>query len=113
MNALRYPIHRIASTPRLGLLTATAIFAAAAMIATPRIVHAQPSDQQHMAPQPGAHHARPAKAATSMPGSVEERIVQLHAELKITPDEEKQWNDVAQAMRDNAASIDKLIAAKT
>ena len=31
--------------------------------------------------------------------------------MKITPDEEKKWNGVAQAMRENAAAMDKLVAA--
>jgi periplasmic protein CpxP/Spy len=44
--------------------------------------------------------------------TVEQRITKLHADLKITPDEEKKWNDVAQAMRDNASNMEKLIAEK-
>ena len=43
--------------------------------------------------------------------TVEHRITKLHQELKITADEESKWNDVAQAMRENAANMDKLIAA--
>ena len=43
--------------------------------------------------------------------TVEQRITALHASLKITPAEETQWNGVAQAMRENAAAMDKLIAA--
>jgi hypothetical protein len=44
--------------------------------------------------------------------TVEERITNLHSELKITQDEEKLWNDVAQAMRENAANMEKLAAEK-
>jgi len=44
--------------------------------------------------------------------TVEERITNLHADLKIKPDEEKLWTDVAQAMRDNAAGMEKLAAEK-
>jgi glutamine synthetase adenylyltransferase len=44
--------------------------------------------------------------------TVEQRITKLHAELKITPDQEAKWNPVAQAMRDNAANMEKLIAEK-
>jgi hypothetical protein len=44
--------------------------------------------------------------------SVEQRITQLHADLKITPDLESKWNSVAQAMRDNATNMDKLMAEK-
>jgi protein CpxP len=54
-----------------------------------------------------------AKAATDMkPETVEARITKLHADLKITPAEEPKWNDVAQAMRDNAAAMEKLVAEK-
>jgi hypothetical protein len=44
--------------------------------------------------------------------TVEQRITNLHADLKITPDEENQWNGVAQAMRENASAMDKLVATK-
>jgi periplasmic protein CpxP/Spy len=40
--------------------------------------------------------------------TVDERITSLHAALKITPAEEAKWNAVAQAMRENAAAIDKV-----
>jgi protein CpxP len=43
--------------------------------------------------------------------TVEQRIATLHAALKITPAQEAQWNGVAQAMRENAAAMDKLVAA--
>jgi len=42
--------------------------------------------------------------------TVEQRITKLHADLKITPAEEAQWNGVAQAMRENATAMDKLVA---
>jgi protein CpxP len=42
--------------------------------------------------------------------TVEQRITDLHTSLKITPDEEKNWNGVAQAMRENASAMDKLVA---
>ena len=42
--------------------------------------------------------------------TVEQRITDLHAALKITPDQEKLWNGVAQDMRENAIAMDKLIA---
>lgn len=62
---------------------------------------------QAAAPQnPAAAGATQSKGET-----VEERITNLHAALKITADEETKWNGVAQAMRENAASMDKLVAA--
>ena len=52
-----------------------------------------------------------ADAATQTKGeTVEQRITNLHAALKITPKQEKQWNDVAQAMRQNATAMDTLVA---
>jgi len=52
-------------------------------------------------------------AATETKGeTVEQRITTLHASLNITPAEETQWNGVAQAMRENAAAMDKLVATK-
>jgi protein CpxP len=53
------------------------------------------------------------KAANAPAETVEQRITNLHAELKITPAEESKWNNVAQAMRENAAAMEKLAAAKT
>ncbi len=50
--------------------------------------------------------------AESKGETVEQRITELHAQLKITPDQESKWNAVAQAMRDNAANMDKLVAEK-
>ncbi len=40
---------------------------------------------------------------------VEARIKQLHAQLKITPDEESQWNNVADVMRGNEQNLAALI----
>jgi nicotinamidase-related amidase len=54
-----------------------------------------------------------AQDATSMQGeTVEQRITALHTELKITPEQDAKWNDVAQAMRENAAKMEKLVAEK-
>ena len=54
-----------------------------------------------------------AEAATSnKPETVEQRITTLKAALKITPDQEKKWDGVAQAMRDNASRMEKLVATK-
>jgi hypothetical protein len=53
-----------------------------------------------------------AAATSSKPETVEQRIVSLKASLKITPDQEKKWDAVATAMRENAAAMDKLITAK-
>ena len=53
-----------------------------------------------------------AAATSSKPETVEQRIVSLKASLKIMPDQEKKWDAVAGAMRENAGAMDKLITAK-
>ncbi len=45
--------------------------------------------------------------------TLDQRIDSLHTALKITSDEESKWNGVAQAMRDNAAAMQKLVAEKS
>jgi len=40
---------------------------------------------------------------------VEEHINKLRQELKITPDEERDWNSVAKTMRENAKDLDRVI----
>lgn len=55
-----------------------------------------------------------AAADTTTPAeTVEQRITTMHTALKITPDEDAKWNNVAQAMRENAAAMEKLAAART
>jgi periplasmic protein CpxP/Spy len=55
-----------------------------------------------------------AKGATETKAeTVESRITSLHARLKITPEEESDWNGVAQTMRENAAAWQKLAAERT
>jgi hypothetical protein len=56
--------------------------------------------------------ANPATAAApeTKGETVEQRITALHAALKITPEQEAKWNGVAQSMRENAATMDKLVA---
>jgi hypothetical protein len=61
--------------------------------------------------QATASQKHAAAEATQTKGeTVEQRITDLHAAMKITPEQEKQWNAVAQAMRENAANMDKLVA---
>jgi periplasmic protein CpxP/Spy len=53
-----------------------------------------------------------AAATSSKPETVEQRIEMLKGALKITPQQESKWNAVAQAMRDNASRMEKLVAEK-
>ncbi len=53
--------------------------------------------------------AAPPSTAPHSPAAVEAHIKQLHAQLKITPDQEDQWKALAQIMRDNASKLSDLI----
>ena len=98
----------------------TAISAAligAALVATPPATARADSTAgaaiqlaQAAAPAPPAPaHKRTAKSRAE---TVDQRIANLHKQLKITPDEEQKWSAVAQAMHDNAANMEKLVAEK-
>jgi hypothetical protein len=50
--------------------------------------------------------------AQKMEAHVETRIKTLHDELKITPDQESQWNTVAQTMRENESTLAPLYEAR-
>ncbi len=70
---------------------------------------AEPLDARQDQAPPGKSTG--AVAATSSRGeTVEQRIASLHTALKITPAEETQWSAVAQAMRENAAAMEKQVA---
>lgn len=87
--------------------------AAVALLALPAAGFAQ------SATAPTAPTAPPASAAASspmpshtVPGSdieqrVEEHIRELHAQLRITPAEQPQWDGFANVMRDNARDMDQ------
>src|SRR5258708_39228873 len=64
--------------------------------------------------QPKESDKPPAAAAatSNKPETVEQRIEVLKASLKITPDQEKKWQGVAQAMGDNASPMEKPVATK-
>jgi septal ring factor EnvC (AmiA/AmiB activator) len=55
--------------------------------------------------------AEPAAASsTAREQRVEQHIADMHATLHITQAQEKQWNDFAQVMLDNAQAMDALMA---
>src|ERR1700681_4233456 len=97
-------IHPIAVSAPIVRSVAIAALMGATMLATP---FTAARAEQSVAPQNQA-----AAGATETKGeTVEQRITNLHAALKITPEQGTQWNAVAQAMRENAANMDKLVAA--
>ena len=87
-------------------------FLAAALLASVAAVGLSPARAQNT-PMPAAseavqnpmhHHAR------MMPSQlVDGRIAFLKAELKITPAQETQWQQVATAMQQNATALDQVI----
>jgi periplasmic protein CpxP/Spy len=83
---------------------AIAALLGASFLATP-LTATRALAQAAVTPTPAAANATETKGET-----VEQRITNLHAALKVTPAEETQWNGVAQAMRENAAAMDKLVA---
>jgi protein CpxP len=102
-------------TRRTGIaLPLTRSVALAALMSAPLValpltmVRAEPATAIQLAQAtPVAANPTDSKAET-----VEQRIDTLHTQLKITPDLESKWNGVAQAMRENAASMEKLVAEK-
>jgi periplasmic protein CpxP/Spy len=106
--------HPIAMTALLARSVAIATLMSATMLASPftaaradTAANAAIQLAQAAAPQnPAAAGATETKGET-----VEQRIKDLHTALKITPDQDSKWNEVAQDMRENAAAMDKLIAA--
>ncbi|MDB5399912.1 MAG: hypothetical protein QOD93_4843 [Acetobacteraceae bacterium] len=90
------------------LLGATMLISPPASMAADSTTPAAPQPAQ--ATMPTNQAAAPTPEATRE--TVEQRIVSLHASLKITPDEENNWGGVTKVMRKNAAEMDKLVAAK-
>ena len=96
--------HPFAASAPIVRLVAIAALMGATMLATPL---SAARAQQAVAAQNQA-----AAGVTETTGeTVEQRITALHGALKITPDQDAKWNSVAQAMRENASNMDKLVAA--
>jgi hypothetical protein len=71
------------------------------------------SAQGSTATGPATTEPPAAEAVTSSkPQTVEQRIAMLKSALKITPELEPKWDKVAAAMRENAASMDRLVREK-
>jgi protein CpxP len=106
---MSHPTRRTSFALPLTRSVAFVALMSAPLVAAPlTLVHAQTPAPTHPTEMTPAA-ANPAQVKGE---GVEQRITQLHAELKITPDQESKWNSVAQAMRDNAASMEKLVAEK-
>jgi protein CpxP len=108
--------HRIAISTPLARSVAIAALLGATFLAGPFTIAARADSTVH-APirlvQTDSKSQAAADATGTRAETVEQRITSLHAALKITPDEEANWNGVAQSMRENAAAMEKLNAEKT
>jgi periplasmic protein CpxP/Spy len=71
------------------------------------LAQATPAPSAAPAPEPSA---TPAKKRRTPTDRVELRIKELHSELKITPEQQPQFDAVAQAMRDDAKAMEDAIA---
>ena len=92
---------------RIATSTAAALLGTC-LLAAPMGAFAQQSAQPTAPAQ-----ATPTQAKATHSSKVEARIKSLHAQLKITPEEEQEWSVVAQTMRDNAAEMDQLVQQRT
>ncbi|HTZ79685.1 MAG TPA: Spy/CpxP family protein refolding chaperone [Stellaceae bacterium] len=95
--------------PTAGAVAVAALLAMGVL--TPAAEAASPSSPQLVAqasttaPAPSTTPA-PAKRAKKTPvDRVEARITDLHSRLKITPQQQSQWDAFAQVMRDNAKAM--------
>jgi periplasmic protein CpxP/Spy len=91
-----------------------ASMAVAALLAVPGAALAQSAQaptSQGVPPSPPAAAASPLAghpvAGKNAEERVERRIKELHAQLRITPAEEPQWNQFAEVMRQNARDMDQ------
>jgi periplasmic protein CpxP/Spy len=94
---------------RTPFLAAALLTGVAAVGLTPALAQTAPTPENPgAAPAEARHH----HAARMLPGRlIEGRIAFLKAELKITPAQEAQWQQVAAAMRENAKTLDQAIPA--
>ncbi|MBV8937849.1 MAG: Spy/CpxP family protein refolding chaperone [Alphaproteobacteria bacterium] len=74
---------------------------------------AQPPATHVTTPPPPANTTSPMAghpvAGKNAEERVENRIKELHAQLRITPAEEPQWNQFAEVMRENAREMDQTL----
>jgi len=97
---------------RLIRLSGAAPIAIAALLCAPAaMAQSQSAAAQGTTPPPPAAEASPMAghpvAGKNAEERVEGRIKELHAQLRITPAEEPQWNEFAQVMRENARDMDQ------
>ena len=110
MSRLIHPI--TISSPFARTVAIAALMGTTFLVSPLTAARAADSAATQAAPNTPAKTAAAKDATTDKGETVEQRIISLHTALKITADEGTKWNSVAQAMRENAANMDKLVAAK-
>ena len=103
--------HRpIAYTAALAVLLGTTALAVPVFAADSDSMNMPASPTTSDATQPKTHHHHAKEdPAERMKQHVEIRIKTLHDELKVTKEQDAQWETVAQAMRDSEANMAKLV----
>jgi periplasmic protein CpxP/Spy len=93
------------------LLVATTIlaFSEFAAVAAPVTKDDPAGDQQT---KTATKHKPNPVLARNKAGTVEQRIAELHSQLQITPEQQPQWDQFAQVMRDNAKTMDDTFKAR-
>jgi periplasmic protein CpxP/Spy len=103
--------HRIAISAPVARAVTIAALMGATMLASP-LSAARADGAANPAHQLAQAAAAPSQAAAETTDarseSIEQRITSLHEALQISPKEESDWNNVAQAMRENAAAMENL-----
>lgn len=88
--------------------------ALAVSLALPVAVLAQSNSSTSTTSPPSPSAAASPTSSNAVPGTVEQRvdehIRQLHAQLRITPAEQPQWDRFAEIMRQNARAMDQEFA---
>ena len=99
----------------IGTFRAVAVLGGALIAVPVAVLAADPAANQTVATQAPA---APIKLAPATPPAdqidhVEERIKDLHTRLRITPEQEVKWSQVAEVMRANAKELRSLIGDRT
>ena len=92
---------------RTPLLAATLLTGVAAVGLTPALAETAPAANPAASQSEMHHHGNARMTSAQL---VDGRIAFLKTELKITPAQEAQWEQVAAAMRQNATAFDQAVA---
>jgi hypothetical protein len=100
------------SNARAKHITSPAAIAFAALLAAAPLAPAFAQTSDTSTDAAGSAMASHAAKAEARQESIDQRITSLHEELKITPAEESDWQQVATTMKDNADAMAKMAADK-